>query len=197
MEIYFPPEASADFPVAMQVSDKYKVLYLITKLGFLHVFHLGTGTCLYMNRISSDTIFVTCEHNAVGGILGVNKSGQVLSVTIDEDNIVNYIVNNLANFDLAMQMASESNLPNADQLFIQQFTRYFQQGNYKDAALVAANSPKVCVLWPETRLVAEAFLAREFCVRHKRSSSSKLYLQCLDNHLLCCSTLVYCWRRGS
>ena len=31
-----------------------------------------------MNRISAETIFVTAPHEATGGIVGVNRKGQVL-----------------------------------------------------------------------------------------------------------------------
>lgn len=33
--------------------------------------------CIYMNRISAETIFVTAPHEATSGIIGVNKKGQV------------------------------------------------------------------------------------------------------------------------
>lgn len=35
--------------------------------------------CIYMNRISAETIFVTAPHEATSGIIGVNKKGQVRS----------------------------------------------------------------------------------------------------------------------
>ena len=31
-DIYFPPEAAQDFPVAMQVSAKYNMIYMVTKV---------------------------------------------------------------------------------------------------------------------------------------------------------------------
>src|SRR3978361_1384282 len=37
VDIYFPAEAPNDFPVAMQVSEKYKIIYLVTKYGFIHL----------------------------------------------------------------------------------------------------------------------------------------------------------------
>ena len=77
VEVFFPPEAQNDFPVAMQVSDKYDVIYMITKYGYIHLYDLETGTCIYMNRISGDTIFVTAAHGATSGIIGVNRKGQV------------------------------------------------------------------------------------------------------------------------
>jgi hypothetical protein len=95
-----------------------------------------------MNRISADTIFVTAPHDATSGIIGVNRKGQVLSVTIDENNIVPYVSTTLNNAELAYKMASRSNLPGADQLFINCFNTLFQQGNYSEAAKVAASAPR-------------------------------------------------------
>lgn len=74
----------------MQVSAKYDVIYLITKYGYIHMYDIETATCIYMNRISSDTIFVTAPHESTGGIIGVNRKGQVLSVSVDEDSIIRF-----------------------------------------------------------------------------------------------------------
>lgn len=38
VDIFFPPEATADFPVAMQVSQRYGIVYMITKYGFIHLY---------------------------------------------------------------------------------------------------------------------------------------------------------------
>ena len=38
---------------------------------------METGTCIYMNRISAETIFVTAPHEPSSGIIGVNRKGQV------------------------------------------------------------------------------------------------------------------------
>jgi len=142
VDVYYPAEAAADFPVAMQISDKYNIIYLVTKFGYLHLFDLESGTCIYRNRISSDTIFVTSSHNASGGILGVDRKGRVLLVTIDEQTIVPYICNVVNNYELAIKLASRANLPGAEDLFTNQFNRLFQQGNYKEASKVAADSPQ-------------------------------------------------------
>ena len=74
-------------------------------LSFVHLYDLETGTCIYMNRISAETIFVTSEHTASSGIIGVNRKGQVLSVSVDETNIVQYITQTLKNAPLALRMA--------------------------------------------------------------------------------------------
>ena len=72
----------------MQVSQKHGIVYLVTKFGFIHLYELETGACIYMNRISGETIFTTAEYEQLSGIIGVNRKGQVLSVSVDEDTIV-------------------------------------------------------------------------------------------------------------
>jgi clathrin heavy chain len=91
VDVFFPPEATNDFPVAMQVSAKHGIVYLVTKFGFIHLYDLESGQCIYMNRISGETIFTTAEFEQLNGIIGVNRKGQVLSVSVDEDSIVPYI----------------------------------------------------------------------------------------------------------
>lgn len=157
------------------MSQKHGVAFLITKYGYIHLYDIETGTCIYMNRISGDTIFVTAPHEATSGIIGVNRKGQVsinlwkkvsknqmfffsklkkpynfylfcqqvLSVSVEEDNIVQYVTTNLQNPDLALKIASRGNLPGAEDLFVRKFNNLFQSGNYQEAAKVAASAPKV------------------------------------------------------
>lgn len=70
---------------------------------------------------------------------------QVLSVSVEEDNIVQYIANTLQNPDLAIKLASRSNLPGAEDLFVKKFNMLFQSGQYSEAAKAAASAPKVSV----------------------------------------------------
>lgn len=150
VDVFFPPEAGNDFPVAMQVSPKYDVIYLITKYGYIHLYDIETGTCIYMNRISADTIFVTAPHDASGGIIGVNRKGQVLSVTVDEEQIIPYITTVLQNPDLALRMAVRNNLAGAEDLFVRKFNQLFQNAQYAEAAKVAAVAPKGILRTPAT-----------------------------------------------
>ncbi|KAL9558012.1 hypothetical protein MBANPS3_001112 [Mucor bainieri] len=150
VEVFFPAEVANDFPVAMQISHKYGIVFLVTKQGFIHLYDLETGTCIYMNRISSDTIFVTAEYDLTSGIIGVNKKGQVLSVSLDEDNIIPYIINTLNNQELALKLASRGGLPGADDLYVQRFQTLFNSHNFTEAAKVAANSPRGILRTTET-----------------------------------------------
>ncbi|KAM3963949.1 clathrin heavy chain [Aphomia sociella] len=150
VDVFFPAEAQNDFPVAMQVSPKYDVIYLITKYGYIHMYDIETGTCIFMNRISSDTIFVTAPHETTGGIIGVNRKGQVLSVTVEEDSIVPYINSVLQNPELALRLAVRNNLAGAEELFVRKFNMLFTNGQYGEAAKVAAMAPRGILRTPQT-----------------------------------------------
>lgn len=150
VDVYFPAEATNDFPVAMQVSQKYSVIYLVTKYGFIHLYDLETATCIFMNRISSETIFTTAPDSESSGIIGVNRKGQVLSVNVDEHTIIPYLLQNPANSNLALKLASRAGLPGADSLYQQQFENLCVQGNFQEAAKVAANSPRGFLRTPQT-----------------------------------------------
>lgn len=48
VDITYAPDAPNDFPVAMQVSPKYSVIFLVTKHGYLHLYDLETAACISM-----------------------------------------------------------------------------------------------------------------------------------------------------
>jgi clathrin heavy chain len=145
--IYFPPEAAADFPVAMQVSDKHKVAYIITKYGYLHIFDIPSAELIYMNRISADTVFTTVPSSA-GGIVGVNKSGQVLSVRLNEDAIVSHIAFKLDKQRLASRFAARNGWPLTH--LPRQLDQLLRQGQYTDAATLIFQYPNEDLRTPET-----------------------------------------------
>ena len=53
---------------------------MITKMGYVFVFDIETGLLIYTVRISNETVFVTAEHRVTGGVLGINRSGQVSKI---------------------------------------------------------------------------------------------------------------------
>uniref|UniRef100_A0A8C2QA05 Clathrin heavy chain n=1 Tax=Cyprinus carpio TaxID=7962 RepID=A0A8C2QA05_CYPCA len=95
VDVFFPPEAQTDFPVAMQIGTKHGVIYLITKYGYFHMYDLESGVCIYMNRISAETIFVTAAHESTSGVIGVNKKGQVHICPRSSENCENACFNTL------------------------------------------------------------------------------------------------------
>ncbi|KAG5976528.1 hypothetical protein E4U58_003360 [Claviceps cyperi] len=150
VEIFFPPEATNDFPVALQISRKYGVIFMVTKYGFIHLYDLETGTMIFMNRISSETIFTSCSDSDSAGLVSINRKGQVLFVTVDETTIIPYLLENPANTEIAIKLASRAGLPGADNLYAKQFDQLFNSGNYLEAAKIAANSPRGFLRTAET-----------------------------------------------
>lgn len=143
VDIFYPAETGAgDFPVAIQIDDKNGIIFMVTKFGYVHLFDLVTATVIYMNRISAETIFVTAPHAPTHGLIGVNRTGQVLTVAVNEQTIVPYICNVLRNPGLAVSLASRAGLPGADEIFINQFNVLFSQGKIPEAARIAADSPR-------------------------------------------------------
>ncbi|CAD6918818.1 unnamed protein product, partial [Tilletia caries] len=122
----------------MQVSNRYGIVYLVTKYGFIHLYDLETGACIYMNRISGDTIFVTSEYEATSGIIGLNRKGQVLSVTADENTLVSYTLRTLNNADLASRWP------------LGQSGQIASTGQYLEAGKCAASSPRGILRTPQT-----------------------------------------------
>lgn len=91
----------------------------------------------YRNRISGETVFVTTEHEATNGVVGVNKKSQVLSVSIDEATVIPYILGTLRNAELAFTLASQADLPGANYHYFKQSQARFQNGHdVKDFAIL-------------------------------------------------------------
>ena len=115
MDVIIPSQAQNDFPVAMQISHKFDIIYLITKYGYIHLYDIETGTCIYMNRIWDSAIFVTAPYSSTSGIIAVNLVGQVFSVCVDEETIIPYITNSLQKPELALKIAARINRPGIEE----------------------------------------------------------------------------------
>ncbi|EAT88712.2 hypothetical protein SNOG_03507 [Parastagonospora nodorum SN15] len=140
--IHWPAEGTGDFPLGIHIAHKYGILIVITKFGFIHLHDLETGTALFLNRISEETVFTTARDDDGTGVVVINKRGQVLHTTIREDALIPYIMENPACAEIAYKLASKGGLPGADQLYSQRFENLMTQGNFAEAAKVAANSPR-------------------------------------------------------
>ena len=97
-----PPPCDAG---KLQVSEKFGVIYVVTKMGLLFVYDLETASAIYRNRISPDPIFLTVDAPSTGGFYAINRAGQVLHVTINEQTCVPFISTQLNNLDLALAIA--------------------------------------------------------------------------------------------
>jgi len=66
----------------------------------------------------------------------------VLHIGISETQLVAYVVGQLRDQQLAIELASRLNLPGADELYISQFNTLIAAGDVQGAAKVAAESPR-------------------------------------------------------
>ena len=99
----------------MQISHKFDIIYLITKYGYVHLYDIETGTCIYMNRLCDSAMFVTAPYVSTSGIIGVNRVGQVLSVCVDKETIISYITNTLQKPDLALKITARIDRSRAEE----------------------------------------------------------------------------------
>lgn len=64
-------------------------------------------------------------------------------MSVDDANLIPYVTNTLGNPDLALRIATRNNLAGAEELFVRKFNLLFGQGQFAEAAKVAAKAPKV------------------------------------------------------
>lgn len=73
-----------------------------------------------------------------------------MSLTVNEQNIIPYIVKNMNDAGLAVSLAARGNFPGAEGMFQQQFQQLIQTGQHAAAAKLAAESPKGLLRTPQT-----------------------------------------------
>ena len=69
-------------------------------------------------------------------------------MSVDDVNLIPYVTNTLGNPDLALRIATRNNLAGAEELFVRKFNMLFGQGQFSEAAKVAAKAPKVIIPCP-------------------------------------------------
>ncbi|PVU92092.1 hypothetical protein BB561_004043 [Smittium simulii] len=139
VDINFPSEAVNDFPVAVQVSQKYGFAYVITKYGFFHIYMIETGLCVFSTRISGEAVFVSAPSKE--GLICINRKGKVLAVKPKDATIIGHILATSQDVESAFKLATRANLPGAEDLYVQRFQQLLSNAQYMDAAALAARSP--------------------------------------------------------
>lgn len=61
-DISLPPDVQGDFPVLMQAVEKYGVVFIITKFGYLYMYEISTAVLLFRQRITDSLIFVAAKN---------------------------------------------------------------------------------------------------------------------------------------
>jgi clathrin heavy chain len=147
------PESNGplDYPISLVYSPKYSVLYMITHQGLFFMFDSLSVKKLMANKVSQDALIVGAPHVSASGIIGINApSGAVLAITVNENNMVPWVLNTLNDQAMAISLAQRGGLPGLEGVFSQQFQLFMQSGQYQQAAKLAAESPRGCLRTPAT-----------------------------------------------
>lgn len=131
---------AGDFPVSMQASSHYGLVYVLTRTGTLTLYDVRSGTMIFGKRLSADPIFITTPHDD-RGFVGVNRAGQVVSCTVHEGNFVPYILNKLQDRKLAFEFSARADLPGAEELYEMRLNSCLSSGDLENAIRVIQASP--------------------------------------------------------
>ena len=143
-QIDCPIQDPNDFPIGCQALNG--LLYVFSKMGQFYLIDMESAQLLYLNNMSGGTIFTTML--LPDGILGVNRSGQVLKVNLNQEQCIPYILDKFGP-DLALSIAKRCNLPGCEDLYVNKYKQLLQQDPL-EAAKHAALSPKAILRTPQT-----------------------------------------------
>lgn len=90
-ELQMPPQFPNDFPVFMHVASKHGLLYLLTKFGHFFVVEISSAAVIGTGKLSNDAIFIGAKDSKTDGALVITRSGNLIRLTVDENNLVKYI----------------------------------------------------------------------------------------------------------
>ncbi|EPY41715.1 hypothetical protein AGDE_02209 [Angomonas deanei] len=130
-----------DFPVAMAVSERHKLLTVVTSRGKAFLMDVFTGTLMFEQQLSQAVIFSGSYDKKTGGVMFCNNQGSVSRVGPNDSTIINFIKNRLQNPQLALRVAGSANLGGVDDLFRVQLDNSLRSGNIEEAVRMCLRAP--------------------------------------------------------
>ena len=118
------PDAPGDFPILMQSSPKYGLVFIVTKFGYFYMYEASKAALVYRQRITDQLVVVAARNASTDGMICINKAGQVLAINVEENNLVKFIMNAQhipEQKTVAFKLAARFGLPGADEVFMAQF----------------------------------------------------------------------------
>lgn len=137
-----------DFILKMHADPKSGCLVLFSKNGFLFIYEIQSAKCVFAKRVSQSVLFATAQQDS--SVMTVDQAGRAIALSVDTDNIVSYVTQQLSDPRLGILMATRYNLPGADDIFKQQFVQLVGAGNTAQAVKVAAEAPNGVLRTQET-----------------------------------------------
>ena len=137
--------AGNDFPVLADILDRFGVIFLATNSGNLYIYEITRGILIFKCKVSEDSLLFSAHNSVTGGMMYINKSGKLLGVDVDRNNLLPFIMNFCKNapgvMEVVTRMAARFNLPGAENIFMTASKNFMQNGNYQEAAKIVAQTP--------------------------------------------------------
>eukprot|EP00796_Vickermania_ingenoplastis_P005063 gene5063-3650_t len=130
-----------DFPVVMNVSDRHKLLTIVSSRGKYILMDIFTGVVLFESQFTPAVVFCGAADTKLGGVVVVNNQGQVTRLAPDDNSIIDYVKNRLQNPGLALRIASTANLGGVDNLFKDQLENCLRSNDVDGAVRCCLRAP--------------------------------------------------------
>ncbi|CAG8606793.1 1048_t:CDS:2, partial [Paraglomus occultum] len=139
ISINFLPEAAGDRFIDCVFSKEYGFFFLVTKFGFIHIVDIGSQALVFTDQISTTEIFNVSALQDSSGLLVVNDEGQVLSVTVDDSTLLQYIVKCLGKLEIGIRLAARHKFPDMS-LLISRLEETYAESNQRKPEVSESNS---------------------------------------------------------
>jgi len=134
------PDAQDDIPIHLVYSPRYNSAFVLTKDGYLYMIEIDTS-CVYITARVSQTPFSHVSLARDGSVIALSRDGRLTKYGINDSTIVDFVANRRGNSQAAAKIAGSANLQVSGDFLNQQFDQLLANGNFVEAAHVAANSP--------------------------------------------------------
>ncbi|KAJ5069647.1 clathrin heavy chain [Anaeramoeba ignava] len=136
--VEFDSFPTQDFPIDLKICEKFSVIFVLTKMGYLFVFDLLTGILFLKKQISNHSPLHAVFNKNKDGIIAVFKSGEILTISGKNPNLK---IHNLNQFNQLVDAIIIQDSDTTRSIFIDKFEVLFNQGKYQEAAKIIADSP--------------------------------------------------------
>jgi clathrin heavy chain len=114
---------------------------MLSQYSKLFLYDIISGECIYQQQVSQTKMLISSYNKENKNIYILDYKGQLFSFSIDKNNIIKYISQNIKNVDLGVKIASRYNVSESDDTFHKMFRLAVHNKNYKKAAKIAVEAP--------------------------------------------------------
>jgi clathrin heavy chain len=138
----YPSGSEMDFPIHVHCNANLGLVFIFTKMGLLFLIDVLSGATILRSKLGDQQLMSVCENKLTNGLILVSRQGNVMTVDIDDEPLVSYVRDSKSMPDLAQKLSIKCGLQGSEQIYNQKFNDLVSKGMYKEAAQLAAKSPK-------------------------------------------------------